>query len=52
MKVKVFNGALDSIEKQIDDFLSQTSASVKIATQSLNMESPIDPVLTITIFYE
>ena len=52
MKVKIFNGSLDSVEKGINDFLSDTNGNVKIATQSLNMESPMDPILTITIFYE
>lgn len=52
MKVKIFNGSSGSIEQQINDFLNQTNATVKTATQSLNMESPVDPILTITIFYE
>ena len=52
MRVKIFSGSPNSVEEQINKFLSTRDGDVKIATQSLNMESPIDPILTITIFYE
>lgn len=52
MKVKIFNGSLKSIEQEINSFLSQTNATIKNVTQSLNMESPVDHILTIAIFYK
>lgn len=52
MRIKVFNGHLSSIEETINSFLETNSVTVKFATQSINIESPLDTVLTITIFYE
>lgn len=52
MQVKIFNGSPQSIEQELNGFLKQTNVTVTTATQSLNMESPIDPILTIAIFYE
>ena len=52
MQVKIFTGPLESVEKQINDFLSKTNATVTNATQSMNTESGVNPIVTITIFYD